>query len=85
MTHDKPRLVGAQEQNRRGEFVGFAHPADREQLARGFGSDFFFFHPLMENVAWRVDATGRYGVINAFINISTFLLPRQIGNDSHWA
>ena len=35
----------------------------------------FSYHQFSENPDF----------INAFINISTFLLPRQIGNDSHWA
>jgi hypothetical protein len=63
-----------------------------QSVVEAFYNDEFRTHPIaatqigVHDYDAEVDDLSRDGyAINAFINISTFLLPRQIGNDSHWA
>jgi hypothetical protein len=54
-TNNEAGLIGAQKQHRGCQFLSFAHPADGKKIACLFGRDVLLFHPLVENVARRVN------------------------------
>jgi len=61
MTNNEAGLIGAQKQHRGCQFLSFAHPANGKKIARLFGRDVLLFHPLVENVARRVNTAGSNG------------------------